>query len=209
LLAAVMMVAPLAEASTIQIDAAAFGPGATLTTFENPALDPEVNGLVVDGITFSYSGGNDQVIISDLAGETNNIAPQYVVSVGDNTGTLSLQFASSIDRFGFGYALLGAGTIANGVTISLFDGATLVGSETYTATPDPQFPGGFAGVESTLSFNRADLVFDSASSGAFALDNVRTQVAPVPVPVPEPATLLLLGSGLAGVAVRARRRRQG
>jgi hypothetical protein len=80
---------------------------------------------------------------------------------------------SSVDTFGYAYALLGSGTILNGTTISLFNGATPVGSLSYAATPDPSLPGGFAGIQSTLTFNRVEVTFNSVSATAFALDNVR------------------------------------
>jgi hypothetical protein len=62
----------------------------------------------------------------------------------------------SVDTFGYGYALLGTGTILNGTIISLFNGATPVGSLSYTATPDPSLPRGFAGIQSKLAFNRIE-----------------------------------------------------
>jgi hypothetical protein len=59
------------------------------------------------------------------------------------------------------------------VAISLFNRATPVGSLSYAATPDPSLPGGFAGIQSTLTFNRVEVTFNSVSATAFALDNVR------------------------------------
>ena len=62
-------------------------------------------------------------------------------NTGDNnSGVLTMTFPSLVDTFGYGYASSqGAGTILNGTTISLFNGATSVGSLSYTATPDPSF----------------------------------------------------------------------
>ena len=80
--------------------------------------------------------------------------------------------------------------------ISLFNGATPVGFLSYIATPDPTFPGGFAGIQSTLAFNRVEATFNSVSAAAFALDNVRRGPA---VAVPEPTTLMLLGTGVVGL----------
>jgi hypothetical protein len=59
-------------------------------------------------------------------------------------------------------------------------------------------PGGFLGVESSVTFVRAEVTFSNAN-GRFAFDNLRFE------PVPEPATLLLLASGLIGLT-RLRRR---
>ena len=66
-------------------------------------------------------------------------------------------------------------------TISLFNGATAVGSMSYNGLPDPVFIGGFAGIQSTLPFNRATLTFTNFAA-AFAVDNIRTQVTATSVP---------------------------
>ena len=108
-----------------------------------------------------------------------------------------------VNRFGFGYAVLATVPLADATTISIFDGATLLGSLVYAGVPDPVFTGGFAGIESTILFNRVQVIFNSAVAEAFAVDNIRTQNQTA---VPEPASLLLLGTGLVAVARRARRR---
>jgi hypothetical protein len=202
-----LVAVPRASATVIPIGIGAFGPGSTLTTFTGLALGTEVNGLTVDGILFQYSLGNGRVAIGVGPNTTNNInQPDIVSNPGsNNSGVLTMTLPVSVDTFGYGYALLGAGTILNGTMISLFNGAIPVGSLSYTATPDPSFPGGFAGIQSTLAFNRVEVTFNSVSAGAFALDNVRRGPA---VPVPEPTTLMLLGTGVLGIIrVRARRKR--
>src|SRR5215472_640389 len=103
LLIGVLLVAPSALASTISVGIGAFGPGSTLTTFTGLANGTEVNGLTVDGIQFSYSLGNGQVIIDGGPGMTNNINPPNIVSVGNNTGILRLALPLFVDTFGYGY----------------------------------------------------------------------------------------------------------
>jgi len=189
------LVAANASASTIPIGVASFA-GSTLTTFAGLADGTDVSGLIVDGIQFQYSLGKGQVVIDGGPGVTNNVSPQDVLSVGNNTGVLTLLLPSSVNRFGYGYALLNTSPVANATSISVFDGAMLLGNQSYNAVLDPFFTGGFAGIQSTDAFNRVEIRFNSNGIPAFALDNVRMLSTDV---VPEPATLLLLGSGVFGL----------
>jgi len=193
--------APTASASVIGVGVGVFGAGSTLTTFTGLADGTEVNGLTVDGILFQYSLGNGAIVIDGGPGVTNNITPPNIVSIGNNTGVLTLTLPSLVDTFGYGFAVLSTVALPVGTTISLFDGVTPVGSLSYGAAPDPTFAGGFAGIQSTLLFNRVQLTFNSTDAPAFAVDNIRTATV-----VPEPASLLLLGAGLTALGMSARRR---
>ena len=178
--------------SVISVGIGAFGPGSTLTTFTGLADGTEVNGLTVNGILFNYSLGNGQVTIDGGPGPTNNITPPNIVSIGNNTGVLSVTLPSFVDTFGYGYAVLNTGAVTAATTISLFSGATPVGSLSYNGVPDPTFSGGFAGIGSTVPFDIVRVTFNSVAAPAFALDNIRTSTA-----VPEPSTMLLIGTGIA------------
>jgi PEP-CTERM motif len=206
-LVCLLLAVPRASASLITVGIGAFPMGSTLTTFTGLALETEVNGLTVDGILFQYSLGNGRVAINVGPNTTPNINQPAIVSNpgANNAGVLTMTLPSLIDVFGYGYALQGTGTILNGTTLSLFNGATPVGSLSFTATPDLVFPGGFAGVRSTLPFNRVEATFNSVSAASFALDNIRR--GPAVAAVPEPTTVVLLGTGLLAVMrVRARRK---
>jgi hypothetical protein len=190
-----------ASAAVIPISAAAFGPGSTLTTFDGEAAGAEVNGLTVDGILFGYSLGNGDLDLGGGPGVTANISPLNIVSTGDSTGELSMSLPSLARRIGYGFAVLSTVAVPGATTISLFDGAVFVGSLSFDGSPDPTFAGGFAGIESTLPFNRVVVTFATGPSiPAFALDNIRTEA------VPEPASILLLGAGLVAAARRIRLR---
>jgi hypothetical protein len=204
LVVGIVLSASNALGSTMSVGIGAFGPGSTLTTFTGLADGTEVNGLTVNGILFNDSLGNGQVQIDGGPGTTNNIVPPNIVSVGDDTGVLSMTLPSFVDTFGYGYAVLNQVPVAAATTISLFSGATSVGSLSYNGIPDPLFTGGFAGIESTIPFNIVRVTFNSVAAPAFALDNIRTATTAVP----EPSTILLIGTGIT-VFVFFRRTRKG
>jgi len=194
-----------AMAAVIPVGIADFPGGSQLITFDGLANGTEVNGLTFDGVTFTYTVGgapqNGQVQIDGGPGTTNNISPPNIVSVGNNSGTLTLTLSGPAMLFGYGFALLASGTIADATTISLFSSSTPVGSLSYAASPDPGFSGGFAGIESTAPFDTVALTFNSNVGLAFALDNIRIAA---PVAVPEASTLLLLTSALGLLFIRGR-----
>ena len=87
-----------AAAAVIPIGVGMFGAGSTLTTFNGLADGTDVNGLVVNGIAYQYSLGNGMVVIDGGPGTTGNVAPPNVVSVGNNTGVLTLRSPRSPKR---------------------------------------------------------------------------------------------------------------
>ena len=184
-------------ASVVAVPPTAFPAGSTLITFDGLTDGTEVNGLTFDGVSFTYTVAgsplNGAVDIDGGPGVTNNITPPNIVSVGNNSGTLTLTLHSEENLFGYGFAILSGVVVPNATTISLFDGATPVGSLAYSGSPDPSFTGGFAGIDSTLPFNRVALTFNATAAPAFAVDNIRFAAAPVP----EPSTTWLLAAGLA------------
>jgi hypothetical protein len=196
-----------ALASVSPIGEGAFPGSALLVDFAGLTDGTEVNGLVVDGLTFSYSLGNGQLAIDGGPGTTNNITPPNIVSIGDDSGEVTIALPSAANMFGYGYAILSLGDVAAATSMSVFSGATFLGSLSFAGAADPNFTGGFAGLLSTSPFDRVVVTFNSAVATAFAMDNIRVTSEVVPPVVPEPPTILLiLASLLVALWMRAPRR---
>lgn len=205
-LAAIGLSASAAQADVIPIGIGVFPAGSSLLTFNGLPDNLEVNGLVFGGVQFTYSFGSGQVVIDDGPGVTNNVQPQNIVTAnGANAaGVLTLVLPGLQNIFGFGYAILSTGPVVNATTVTLFSGLTNLGTLSYNGVADPSFTGGFAGIQSTVRFDRVQLTFNTAAANAWAVDNIR--FADTTSTVPEPNTLVLMVTGLAGLAfVRSRR----
>ena len=193
--AAAALLCTSASASVVAVGPAAFPTGATLMDFQTVPTGTEVNGLVINGVTFSYAVGgvplNDAVVIGDAPGITNDIFPPNIVSTGNGTGILGIQLPAPVFLLGYGYAIFSIGTLPAATTISVFGGATLLGSLPYTGVSDPFFTGGFAGIQSTIAFDRVQVTFNSGETQGFALDNLQF------ASVSEPSTVWLLNIGVA------------
>lgn len=187
-----------AGAAVSAVGPGAFSGSSLLVDFSSAPDGVDVHGLTVDGLTFNFSLGGGQVIINGGPGVTNSVSPPNVVSIGNPAGVLGVALPGLSSMFGYGYALLSSGTVPDGTTITLFNGASNVGSLSYTAVPDPDFPGGFAGISSTLPFDRVELTFNAAAQ-AFAADNFRVTA------VPEPTTLGMLTLGICALLLRQKR----
>jgi hypothetical protein len=185
-----------AQASPIVVPLAAFG--APAVTFSEVPLGTPLNGLTINGFSFTETVVNTTVA-NGGPGDTNSITQPAALGAGNPQGeVITVNLPSLMSDFGFGYAILAGGVVPNAVTVTLFNGATNLGSLSYTASPDPNFPGGFAGIGNATPFDRVTFSFTSTAA-AYDFDNIRAITA-----VPEPATLTLVG---AGVLALARRRR--
>ena len=116
--------------------------------------------------------------------------------------TVTLTFPSLLDAFGYGFLVGSTTAVANATTVTLFSGATSVGSLSYNGTPDPVLAGGFAGIQSTIPFDSAQITF-SGHAGLIGFDNLRT-IPVTTAAVPEPGTVLLVAAGVL-MATRWRR----
>ena len=174
------LLTPTAHAAVIAVGPGAFPASSSLITFTGLAFGTEVNGLTVGGVQFSYSLGNGARHNRRWARADENVDPPNIVSIGNNTGTLILNLPSLSTLFGYGYAILNEDPVTNATTITLFSGATNVGTLSYDGVPDPVFTGGFAGIQSTIPFDTVHLTFDSVFSPAFAVDNIRFATPPSP-----------------------------
>ena len=141
-----------------------------------------------------FGPGNTNNISGDMAlSGLGSIPAGYVLSVTLSNPALS---------FGFGFALQGGSSVANAVTITLFNGAMNLGSLAFAGSPDPTLIGGFAGVGNDAFFNRVEITFNQSFTG-FAVDNfsARNQVPDTGGTL----VMLLASAGCLGVFASRRR----
>jgi PEP-CTERM motif-containing protein len=212
ILAAAVMVALAAQESKVRADlipinTSAFAAGTTLIDFEGVPIGTNPNGLSLGGATFTLTSGGSPYNLATIdslgPGNTNSVNGRFIDATPAPVSlVLTVGLPSASTQFGYGYAILARGTVPAATTTELFDGSVSLGSLSYTASPDPFFPGGFAGIRSTTPFTSARVTF-SPTASAWVLDNVRITA------VPEPSSLTLTCLGAVGVLVIvfARRRR--
>lgn len=198
---ATFVFASTARATVIAVPETSFA-GLPVITFDGLAYPEEVNGLTVDGVLFNYIVGgiptNGQLVIDGGPGVTNHVSAPLIVSprfLGREPGTLLLTLPSFADAVGYGFSELSGSQLSDATTITLFSDDAIVGSLVYQGNRDPVFTGGFAGIASTIPFNRLALNFPMEAD-SFAVDNI---VYRTPGVIPEPATIFLVTSGIASL----------
>jgi PEP-CTERM motif len=204
IIAAGLMLCATGSASVIAVGSTAFPSDATLINFQGLPIGTEVNGLVVGGVTFSYTVGGQPLKGAVTIGAiptTNNVSPPDILSTGNASGILSIQLPDPVYLLGYGYAIFSSGTLPGATTISVFNGTTPMGFLPYTGMSDPTLTGGFAGIQSTLPFDSVQVTFLAGETQGFALDNLRFASAAEAVPEPSTVWLLVIGVALLGLSL--------
>ncbi|HEX8678479.1 MAG TPA: hypothetical protein VF683_00855 [Chthoniobacterales bacterium] len=176
-------------------------------TFSEVPNFTSLNGLSINGFTFTENTPMSFTASSAFGpNPSNNISGDRAVSsLGSIPAgyVLSVALSNPALSFGFGFALQGGSSMANAVTLTLFNGATNLGSIAFAGSPDPNFIGGFAALGNDAFFNRVEITFNPSFTG-FAVDNfaARNQV-----PETGSTLLMLLASAGSLVVLSSFRRR--
>src|ERR1051325_1773926 len=149
-------------------------------TFSEVPNNTSLSGLTINGFTFNQNIPLLRTGPSAPPGDTNNVNGQIARGIFGPSHVLTVAFAAPVLAFGFGF-WVSVFNDAMAVTVTLFDGATNLGSLVYAGTPDPVRGGGFAGIGNATAFTRAEIRFDPAVEEVGA-DNFASSPAQVAVP---------------------------
>jgi hypothetical protein len=174
-------------------------PGLQTLTFEGIASPGAVvqpaPSFAASGVTFTTPDGPGLIAI---ASSSSLNAPSDVLAVNAFNVPLDMNFTPTVGAVGFNVA---AGFGGGPVTVDVFNGATLLGSTTFTTTSQTDFTT-FIGAS---GFGPITGVTVTPSSGLFVLiDNLSFGAAAVP----EPSSIIMTSvGGLMALGIWRRRRR--
>ena len=196
---AMLMFATSANALTIDFsDRASFlAAGGAATDHISPVVSARTGAATVGGLEISPVTSN----FFSFANSPSGISNALIFSAGNGE---NFNIAINEDVFGFGFDIFeptssgelfcNTTCVASTFEVTFLDGATSVGSETFTPTPS-NTETTFFGVISTLAFNGVEIRETVGSNDNEHFGNFTTVAAPAPVPLPAPFALLLAGLG--------------
>ena len=200
---AAILAVPLSADAAFVTSAAAFdaaNPGLTLITFEGITGGVATyDASMTPGATITSPA--PLVVDSSVCGAASD-------HFANNTfgGSATIAFAPQVNAIGFNIALdgglCGSGVVDGTATVSLFSGATLLDTQTFTTASLTSFST-FAGWSGFGLLDKLSIVVNS-NNDLLNLDNLRYGIAAQAVP--EPGTLALVGLSLAGLAASRRRK---
>jgi len=197
--AAAMLAAPVPAWAVFLTSAAAFdaaNPGLTTITFEGITTSATAyNASMTPGATIS--GTNAFVFDSSNCGASSDF-----FAINSFGAAASISFSPSVNAIGFNISsdlgVCGSGGVDGTTTVSLFSGATLLDTQTFTTATDLSTFAGWSGLGAIDSLS----IIINSTRDFLALDNLRYGTTSVP----EPGTLALFGLGLAGLGFARRRK---
>ncbi len=181
--------------------------GAGVVDFESVVTGTPVNGLAVDGASFTASSldafWGDPTVVAESA-VYNYVAGHYLIGTTAPGNWLGITFDAPVTGLGFGFSGPTALPFDMTAHVTLYDAlGTLIGSESFVSDTitnnqngGPAFIfEGWADLSSYAGVGRLDVVFsfDSPNTATYKFDNLT--FTPVPGPASVAALVGLLASG--------------